>query len=213
LDLACSTGFSSRYIARQIPASGIGIDLSAASIDVARANAKREGIEDSFSYICMDACDLKDLQGFTHVLAGCNFAFIQDREQALSEVSRVTHPQSYLCTANFHYHRNPPSLLLDQVQESLGWRPNPDWTMEYWSTFFGERYEIIHNEVRNLTVLEDEVLRNKTRSILFEKPGQVEKYGEETLSAIADRFYEVRRPLNDQRAYQGYSVQVWRKKQ
>ncbi len=211
LDLACSTGFSSRYIAHKIDIDAVGIDLSSRAISVANEKVRESEYLGKLAFKTMDATKIEGIGPFTHVLGGCNFAFIQDRELGLQKVVEHMEDSGQLCTANFHYTHKPPQQLLDKVEKALGWRPNPTWDMAYWDNFFSGEFNIQYSRLVDLNPMSDSRLAE-----IVDKQFQLENlrqdYGLDQLAAMKNKYLEIRSVLNEHRVYQGYSVQVWRKK-
>ena len=58
LDLACSTGFSSRRLAKLAHCTSEGVDLSEIAIQNGRVLAKKDGVADKTNYQVGDACNL-----------------------------------------------------------------------------------------------------------------------------------------------------------
>ena len=207
LDLACSTGFSGRQFASGLerPISVTGIDLSEQAITTATAKAPPDG---QFTYVCSDAARLPfDDASFDIVLAGCNFAFIDQREVALSEAHRVLVDGGMLCAANFFYRRRPPDELLQAVGEVVGFHPSPHWDSQYWRQFFSNTFDL-HST--HTTALEP-----VSRASLLAYAAAVGMFTDApNLSAaqrvaVARRMYRDRAILNRHRHYQGMVVDTW----
>ncbi|WP_142415829.1 hypothetical protein [Bartonella massiliensis] len=93
------------------------------------------GIKDCLHSYVSDACSLPfNTATFTHVLGGCNFAFIQQREQALSEVNWGLKADDIICTSNFYYRKTPSDRMIDVVHRLVGFRSAP--LLQYWRDFF-----------------------------------------------------------------------------
>jgi SAM-dependent methyltransferase len=81
LDLACSTGYSSRVLSEQTGCRAIGIDIVGQAVEVARRDLQHP---DRLMYLVGDAAHLPFADGsFTHVIAGSSFGFIKERGLAL----------------------------------------------------------------------------------------------------------------------------------
>lgn len=212
-DLACSTGFSSRKVAELCGCRSLGIDISEISISSGNTLAKINGLEHLLDYVVMDATKLNNLCGFTHVLGGCNFAFIQDREKALIEVEKVLIDKGFLCVSNFHYRKTPTKEILDNVERVLGWRPSEKWSLDYWFDFFSSKFELVSQEIKEIhPECEDSLRRRLEKTIFNESDIRFVSFSYEQRVAIFERLFFMRKVLNSQRGFQGYSVQVWRKK-
>ncbi|WP_404978423.1 methyltransferase domain-containing protein [Bartonella sp. ML70XJBT.G] len=93
--------------------------MSEVAIIIARESAaKLAAGDDRLHYQVSDVCSLPFYaKTFTHVLGGCNFAFIQAREQALFGGSRVLKVEGVLCTSNFYYRRTLSDKMITDVYE------------------------------------------------------------------------------------------------
>jgi ubiquinone/menaquinone biosynthesis C-methylase UbiE len=199
LDLACSTGFSSREAYKRVSCTAKGIDLSFSSIKMAEEEAKKIQAESSLSYCVGDAADLPFTdEEFTHVLGGCNFAFIQERTKALAEVHRVLQDGGKLCVANFHYTATPSVDLLNQVEQAIGFRPYAEWTYEWWNSFFDPLFVPLHSEIFDLPVMSDEQLKNDVRHVIEISP-QLKNYSEEIKTFCIEKLTFIRLILNRHR--------------
>jgi SAM-dependent methyltransferase len=207
LDLACSTGYSGRKVYGLTGASVHGIDLSTRAIETARAFAE-VGAPLTYQVANAAALPIPD-RVFSHALGGCNFGFIAERETALAEVARTLQSNGLLCVASFYFESPPPSGLLDRVAEAVGFRPNPRHDHSFWSSFFERGFELVSERRTIMRPAPDRTIeRNVKRAIRGSRSlracGETERY------AAATRLLSIRRVVNEQRAYQGLSVAVWR---
>lgn len=60
LEIASTTGFSSREIARITGCSAVGIDICSSSVERAKFNHQLYAKDLDLEYICMDACYFKN---------------------------------------------------------------------------------------------------------------------------------------------------------
>ncbi|HHQ14589.1 MAG TPA: class I SAM-dependent methyltransferase [Chromatiales bacterium] len=112
LDLACGDGFYSRQLRERGAAEVVGVDVSAAMIELARAGEQRTplGIE----YHCADAAELPDLGRFDLVFATYLLHYAADVEtlnRMCANIAAVLQPEGRLLALN----ENP-----DQPFESGG---------------------------------------------------------------------------------------------
>lgn len=209
LDLACTTGFSSRRISQATKRSGFGVDISKLAVIQANAFAKAENV-DSINFLHGDATDLPfktDL--FTHVLGGSNFSFIQNREKGLSEVHRVMKTFSFLCISNYYYTTPPSIQLLDEVEKSISFRPSAEWTESYWKNFLSNKFAIFKGEDIQLPVNSDDEIK---KFINQQLQACTKKLNPEEYEACFERLFYVRKTLNEQRRIQKIALQIWIKK-
>lgn len=212
LDLACSTGFSSRVAAQTTGCSGVGVDISADAVEAARREASLAGLSERLEYKVGDAAALPlPDAAFSHVLGGCNFSFIQARERAREETSRVLVTGGKLCVSNFYYASEPPVSMLDQVEAAIGFRPKAEWTREYWTRFYGARFALLEEEDRDLPLADEARLRQAIRKMIFEGSPALAGQSAEVVEYCAERLARIRLTLNAHRRYQRFNVEIWGK--
>ncbi|NJQ21770.1 class I SAM-dependent methyltransferase [Enterobacter pseudoroggenkampii] len=213
LDLACSTGFSSRECYKRTGSSSKGIDISDAAVKVANDKASELNAGDTLEYIVADACNLpfKDNE-FTHVLGGCNFAFIQDRVAALKEVYRCLKRNGIICVANFYYRREIPEELINDVYNAINFRPDPSWNLHFWHQFFSRDFTLIKEENHEMESQSFDELKDDIYDYIFNRNEFTKKLQTDLRSRFFERLLKIREPLNKQRDYQGVTLQLWRKK-
>lgn len=213
LDLACSTGYSSRYCYEKVGSSAVGIDLSSSSVKVANATSSAMDATGNLHYQVADACALPfEKESFSHVLGGCNFGFIQDRRLALSECHRVLKPTGTLCISNFFFRNPPPEHILNSVEAALGWRPEPSWTYDYWKDFFVTGgFKLGSEFTYELFAENEEVLANRVMCYLTEENPSTKVIPTHQQKNLYNHFFEIRKSLNAQKDFQGVAFQIWHK--
>ena len=209
LDLACSTGFSSRRLAKLAECSSEGLDLSAIAIQNGRVLAEKDGVADKTSYQVGDACQLPyQSDSFSHAVAGCCFGFIQNREQALREVARVLQPKGRLCIAYLAYRSEPPTELIDKVERCVGYRPDPIRTEAFWNKFFGEHFTLVDEHPQDSKIHSDEeIIASAAQTI--QANSELCQLDEDIIEAVFQRLARDRLIFNDHRAYQRSAIQIW----
>jgi SAM-dependent methyltransferase len=211
LDLACSTGFSSRTAVKACGCVAVGIDRSIASIEVARAEARNAGLLSQLTYNVGDAAALPYGHGsFSHVLAGSCFGFIEERTKALTECARILGNGGLICISAFYYLRTPPVALLDRVANAIGYRPDPDRRYEFWRGFFSLAFEPVAERIQELDVLQPALVEAAARE-LVDRSTSVRTQPADVQQACLHRMVTTRLILNEHRRYQGLSIAVWRK--
>ncbi|HIE1060016.1 TPA: class I SAM-dependent methyltransferase [Serratia marcescens] len=207
LDLACSTGFSSRNISLKTKCRADGIDISPPSIESANALAIKNGIGTrvKFSVANAESIPFSD-NTFTHITAGCCFGFISDKETALKECHRVLRNDGYLCISPFFYELTPDRELIDLVEKHIGYRPDTNRDYDYWYGFFSTRFHLISEELFDLPVYTDDEIELITQTAICSKPPFL-MLSEEQQQISFDRYYNTRVLLNEHAKYQ--SVALW----
>lgn len=213
LDLACSTGYSSRNVARLTGCTGAGIDIDQEGIRSARLMAERDDVQ-TFEYHIADATELPFADGtFSHILAGCTFAFISHQTKALKEAHRVLKTGGALCVANFFYHSEPPPALLDAIHQHIGFRPQSNWTQEWWATFFSNSgFDLVEEKISLLSGRTEDEIESEVKSMVYDVSHRLSQADTTILETAYQKMKSARLAANEQRDYQGLAVQVWRKK-
>ncbi|MDF1189190.1 class I SAM-dependent methyltransferase, partial [Escherichia coli] len=158
-------------------------------------------------------CDLPfEDNSFTHVLGGCNFAFIQNRLIALNETHRCLNHMGSMCISNFYYRRKISDKLINDVYNAINFRPNPLWTLEYWHQFFSERFTLVSEENHEMESQSEDELKADIYDYIFNRNEFTKGLNGSLQNVFFERFLKIRRPLNIQRDYQGVTLQIWRKK-
>lgn len=136
LHAGCNAGFLSREIARRSGCNIIGIDISSDMVEAARKRMVTEGLDDILSYECQDMRSMSFVDNaFDVVLSGGALAFVDGHTRAIQEWVRVTRPYGLLADAEFYYHTEPPTSLLQKVSEVIEVEV-PCYPRSYWFKVF-----------------------------------------------------------------------------
>jgi len=131
LDVGCGVGATACYIAKEYGCKVVGIDLSKGMIDRSKERAKRKGVEDKVEFRTADAENLpfeNDL--FDIVISESVTAFVENKQKALGEYTRVTKPGGYVGLNEVTWIKPPPSEIVDYLSRGMkaefltfdGWR-------------------------------------------------------------------------------------------
>lgn len=203
LDLACNTGYSSRTLCKRVGCEAAGIDLSERAIAAARAAASAPCFDGKLEYRSGDASELPwPDASFSHVVAGCCFGFIERRDRALDEVSRVLEPGGALCVAALAYTSEPPSELLDALETCLGYRPAPERTVAFWREFFLRRFHMEAEWIEALPVHEPEQLGEAAIGHMLTHAHRFDTLSADEREATLARLYRDRLVFNENRRHQ-----------
>jgi SAM-dependent methyltransferase len=94
LDVASGRGTSAFAVAERFGCRVTGIDLSAANVAEASAEAAERGLAERVRFVLADAEDLPfDSATFNAILCECAFCTFPDKAKAASEFARVLRPQ------------------------------------------------------------------------------------------------------------------------
>lgn len=208
LEIACTTGLSSREIARITGCSSTGIDICRDSIQSAKMNAEIYGKDLRLKYVSGDACEYKTEEKFSHVIIGASLGFFKEPQKMLDRMTSFFDGTGYVLASPYYRSGTMPDDLIKDCQRVIGITPT---TMSY-------------DAVRD-TYANFEVLYENRCSIVLETKAQMEKYTYDSIEracqlrkitdadvkkAMYDRLYEIKDVSNELHRYQAYSVLVLR---
>jgi arsenite methyltransferase len=97
LEVGCGAGATASYIAKEYGSTVVGVDLHEKMVDLARARANREGVEDKTEFRVADAQELPFEDGlFDVVIVESVTTFIESKQKALREYARVAKSGGYV---------------------------------------------------------------------------------------------------------------------
>jgi len=97
LDVGCGLGTTACSIAKEYGCKIVGIDISKKMVEWSKKRAKKEGLEDFLSFRVADAQNLPfNENSFDVVIAESVNAFVDDKQKAINEYTRVVKPKGYV---------------------------------------------------------------------------------------------------------------------
>jgi ubiquinone/menaquinone biosynthesis C-methylase UbiE len=131
LDIGCGTGYTAAYMARELHARVVCMDILPGLLATARERAAREGVNDRVSFVRADAHHLPFKAGvLDRALAESVLVFCK-KSQAVGEISRVLKPAGLFGDNELTYLRPPPEELREifSADRGLGMEPllENDW--------------------------------------------------------------------------------------
>jgi len=213
LDLACSTGFSSRKMSYLSGCKSIGIDLSFIAVAEALRQVNQLSKERRPQYAVADACLLPFRnKTFTHIVAGSTFGFIRNRNKALQECARVLGKRGRLCIAYYFYSSCPRQPLLKELRDLIGYRPNSRRNYEYWQSFFGPSFEEVTTSISCLQFQQVDTIKAEVARFVFEESDVLSWACVSIQNSCYQRLLRTRIAINEHRKFQQVALAVWRRK-
>lgn len=134
LDIACGKGLTSVYMAKKYGCKVIGIDILEKSIEEARMNAKKHGVEHLVTFQVADAQKLPFADNeFDITLAQAMLILVKDKVKVISEANRVLKTGGKSGWLELSWKQNPSkefsttaseeicALCIANVESYLGW--------------------------------------------------------------------------------------------
>ena len=209
LEIASTTGFSSREIARITGCSAVGIDICPSSVERAIFNQKLYAEDLNLEYICMDACNYKTEKKFTHIILGAALGFFKNPEKMIEKLKGLLEDNGMILVSPYYLKGEKlPKELIEQTKRIIEINPT---NFDYYTAI--KPYENF------------EILYESRKDIIPETEDQMKKYSKDTinkaceLNGITDkkiidymyeRMYEIKNICNELHKYFGYSVIVLR---
>ena len=166
LEIACTTGFSSREIARITGCEVVGIDICKSSVKRAQYNQKLYGENLKLEYICMDACEYKTEKKFTHIVLGAALGFFDNPEKMLNNLKGLLVDGGMILVSPYYLKgKKLPKQLIDRTKRVIEINPT---NFDYYTAI--KPYENF------------EVLYENRKDIVPENNEQMQKYCHDTIS-------------------------------
>lgn len=209
LEIACTTGFSSRELALLSKCKGKAFDLSSKSVQSAIENKNLYAPNIDIDYFVKDGYKYETSEKFSHIVLGASLKFFPDSQKMLNKCIYLLKDGGYILASPFYIKYPLPKNLIKNFKKVFGIEPTI------------ESYKDIINMYKGLEIIYQE----KIDDIDKETEEEIEHYCHSTIKracklrniknkmmyeALYNRLYEVKKMSNELRPYQGYTVLVLR---
>jgi SAM-dependent methyltransferase len=208
LEIACTTGFSSREIATLTGCNGEGFDLSKSSIEMADFNRRKYAPDVDFSYKVADGYNYKPKSKFTHIIIGASLQFFPDPDKMLDLCINMLKDGGYMLASPFYVTRPIPNNLIKRAQSVFGITPTDIPYKQIMRSY--NKLEIIYEDHNELISETEEELNYYCKSTIDGASKIRNIKDQKVYGAMYERLFEVKKMSNDLRPYQKYSVLVLR---
>lgn len=216
LDVGSNTGFTSLEIAHISKCRISGIDVSSECVTTANQLLDKdiEEVKNRVSFQIGSAYDIPfDDCTFDLVVTGGATSFMDKKQKAISEYSRVLKPWGLLSATQLFYTKEPPKHVTDAVSNAIGVQINP-WSEADWKNVFLESQE---NSKLELYYYERNELQSRSTKIIDEyinyflnKP-HLQEYNNEIKDVIRKKWRNYIEVFNENHKYLGYFISLFRK--
>lgn len=209
LELACTSGFSSRELANMTGCSGIGIDISKPSVEMAAYNRIKYAPNAKIEYRHLDAYAFNPKTKFSHVVVGAALKFFPDQKAIIDRItSTYLKNGGYLLASPFYTAKTIPDGLIKKAKTIFGITITTENYKEVMKTYSG--FEILFED-RCTILKESEAELDHYCNSTVDRACSIRDISDLVIKdAMYSRLMEIRRMSNELRPYQMYSVLVLR---
>lgn len=214
LEIGSNTGFTSLEIARTAKCKVIGIDVVRAAVEESRRALSEDTpeIQDLVRFEVGSAYDIPFKNStFDLVVCGGATSFMEDKNKATNEYVRVMKPWGFLSITNLAYFSEPPAKVVDKVSSVIGVRIEP-WSDAQWLRQFAQckALEPYWLERKFLGSQTPERIQNYVET--FMRKPHLADLSPTTREAIRDRWLNTINVFNENHAYLGFIMALYRKR-
>lgn len=207
LEVACTTGFSLRELSLLTQCSGLGIDISAVSIETANYNKEEYGSDLPISYELHDAREFETDIRYSHVVIGAALRFFEEPDTMITRLAdNFLQDGGRILSNEFFSRSSIPDDLVVRSQQVFGITPTVVDFNEVMKPYcrLKRHYDQVH-ELRQET---PEQLDHYCTSIVRRFSLHRSITSDEILQACYDRLLEIKTTSNELRRHQSYVTLV-----
>lgn len=208
LEIACTTGFSSRELAIMTNCSGKAFDISEKSIKSAIENKKKYAPNIKIDYFVKDGYKFKSEEKFTHIVMGASLKFFPEPKKMLKICLEHIEENGFILASPFYIKSPIPRSLISEFEKVFGITPTIDSYKDIMKMYRG--LEVIYEERNDLIEETNEELEHYCHSTIDRICKEKGINDKKLYNAMYKRLIKIKRMSNKLRPYQKYSVLVLR---
>lgn len=208
LEIACTTGFSSRELAISSKCKGKAFDISETSVKSAIFNKNYYAKDIKIDYFVENGYKYKTNETFSHIIVGAALGFFPDPKKMLKKCIGFLKDGGYILASPFYITSPLPKSLVEEFKKIFGITPTMKSYKEIMSIYKG--LEIIFEERNSLIEETEEELSHYCHSTI-KRACELNKIKDKKLyDVMYNRLLNIKKMSNKLRPYQGYTVLVLR---
>jgi 2-polyprenyl-3-methyl-5-hydroxy-6-metoxy-1,4-benzoquinol methylase len=208
LEVACTTGFSSRELAVLTNCKGDAFDISEPSIRSAKENKKIYAPKTRINYQVMDGYKYVTKKKYTHIVLGAALKFFPKPQEMLNKCISMLEDGGYILAVPFYIKQPIPEAIIKEFESVFGIRPTTESYKDILKMYSG--LEVIYEERNDLLQETEEELAHYCNSTIDRVCKEKKISDREIYSALYNRLLRIKEMSNKLRPYQGYVVLVLR---
>jgi len=208
LEVACTTGFSSRELALMTGCKGIAFDLSGPSIKQANYNKEifTRGI--GINYEAVDGYQFKHNKKFSHIIIGASLRFFSNPSVMLNKLIGMLKDSGYILATEFYVDKEILPELIKEAQKVFDITPTTIGYKDVMKIYKG--LEVLYED-HNVPIPETEEEIDYYATCTIERAKNLLNIKDsEILTAMHERLKLIKMTSNKLRTYQKYNVLVLR---
>ncbi len=209
LEIASTSGFSLREISLMSGCSGLGLDISASSINAANHNKEVYAPDAQIQYIVANGDTYENTEEFSHVIAGAALKFFPNPEITVQRITeRYLLEGGYLLVCPFYAVKEIPEELIERARNIFGITITTTGYKETMSLY--KNFEIVYEDRSSIIEETIDELTHYCNSTIERACAVRDIEDAEVKKAMFKRLMEIRVMSNVLRPYQNYSTLVLR---
>lgn len=208
LDVACTTGFASRELAKLASCGALGFDLSPDAIALARYNHLSLAPALDLEYVQADGTDFNPGRRFSHIAVGAALGFFPDPPAMARRLASFLNDGGFMLAAPFWAEEDFPEELATIRRETFGISSPMETRSQALDLFRG--LEILYQEDHTLPQETEDQISHYCRSTIDRACRQAEIHDAGIYTAMIQRLRQIKQATNRLRARQRYTVLVLR---
>lgn len=208
LDVACTTGFTSRELARLTGCAAVGFDLSKDAVALACYNHHTTAPELDLSYVQADGRTFDPGRRFTHIAVGAALGFFPDPAAMAARLLHHLHDGGHILAAPFWSDADLPEQIADLRRDVFGITSPLEARHQALTLFHG--LDVLHQQDHHITPETDEDIDHYCASTITRACAQAGVDDSAVREAMLDRLRQIKHATNRLRKYLRYSVLVLR---
>ncbi len=208
LEIACTTGFSSREVALLTGARCYGIDLSKASIESAKKNKDEFAPHSKLDYEVSNGLDFKSQTPFSHIIIGASLKFFDNPQKMITNINSLLADGGYLLASPFYVTQEIPRKLIEKARTVFGIEITTESFKDIMWMY--KDFEILYQERKNLDPETPSELKHYCESTINKFKESNSNFSPEVYEAALQRLLKIKEMSNELRPFQEYVVLVLR---
>ncbi|MEY9948370.1 class I SAM-dependent methyltransferase [Kitasatospora sp. GAS1066B] len=208
LDVACTTGFTSRELARLTGCTATGFDLNQDSVALARYNHHTLDPALHLTYVQADGTTYQPGRTFSHIAVGAALGFFPDPPAMATRLLGFLNNGGYLLAAPF-WAEDPLPEHAAAVRRDVFGITSPMETREQALALFAG-LDVLHQNDHQLNPELDDAIEHYCASTIDRACAQADIRDPAVRNAMIDRLRQVKQATNTLRRHQQYTVLVLR---